>query len=111
MTEENPMSHMSMILSGLMLMALLVFVAPNIFALNRGHVLRNIALWLAIFLGLSLIYQNFGPDSPHPLFKLPDALVGMQKQVEPSPTPPLNDNEDNKDNSDTGEHGFTPPKE
>ncbi len=100
------MSHTSMILSGLMTMAMLVFIAPNIFALNRGHILRNIALWLAIFLGLALVYQNFGPGSPHPLFQSPEAMSGMRKAA-PQPTTASPD----KDDNGTGEQGFTPPKE
>ena len=100
------MSHTSMIISGLMMMAMLVFIAPNIFALNRGHILRNIALWLAIFLGLALVYQNFGPSSPHPLFQTPEAMSGMRKAApQPAATTP------DKDNASTGEQGFTPPKE
>jgi len=101
------MSHTSMILSGIMLMAMLVFIAPNIFALNRGHILRNIALWLAIFLGLILFYQNFGPESEHPLFHTPASMSGMSKDEAPRLLPPAA----NKDSSDTGEQGFTPPKE
>lgn len=106
------MSHTSMILSGLILVVLAIFVAPSIIAINRGHLLRNIAFWLALFLGLALFYQNFGPNSPHPLFQMPDAMSGMRGATENAP-----DNtgaagkEDNKDNVDTGETGFTPPKE
>jgi len=98
------MSHTSMILTALMTMAMLVFIAPNIFALNRGHILRNVALWLAIFMGLAVIYQTFGPDSPHPLFQLPSAMSGMHRSplLTPSTT---------KDDQDTGAQGFTPPKE
>ena len=104
------MSNTSMIMSGLLMMAMLVFFAPNIFALNRGHILRNVALWLAIFLGLSLIYQNFGPESPHPLFQLPEAMSGMNK--EPAPATDKDGKKDgDKDSDNSGEQGFTPPKE
>jgi|GEM_PF-898079 hypothetical protein len=125
------MSHTSMILTGLMMMALLVFVAPNIFALNRGHILRNIALWLAIFFGLSLIYQNFGPDSPHPLFQLPDAMKGMTqpaapqtatpptatpkaappKAAAPKSAPPKEDDKDSDADDAGNDKDFTPPSE
>lgn len=99
------MSHVSMILTALMMMAMVVFFAPNIFALNRGHILRNIALWLAIFIALALIYQNFGPGSPHPLFQLPASMVGMHP-AEENKTPDAD-----KDSKDEGAQGFTPPKE
>jgi cytochrome c biogenesis protein CcdA len=107
------MSHTSMILSSLMMMAMLVFFAPNIFALNRGHILRNIALWLAIFLGLALFYQNFGPDSPHPLFQTPAAMQGMKPTPPLTPPPASKDkiDKDTKDDDGSGAQGFTPPKE
>jgi hypothetical protein len=109
-----------MILTALMTMALLLFIAPNIFALNRGHILRNVALWLAIFLGLAAVYQTFGPDSPHPLFQLPEAMTGMRslplenKQpagVSNKPGAGKENDTKNTDSIDNGEQGFTPPKE
>lgn len=106
------MSHASMILSGLMLLAMVIFIAPGVFALNRGHILRNIALWLAVFLGLTLIYQNFGPGSPHPLFGMPDAFQGMNKSEGVKlALPHAGDKDKDGDAPDTGAQGFTPPKE
>ena len=108
------MSHTSMILSILITMLLLLFVSPSIFAANRGRILRNIALWLVLFLALALFYKNFGPHSPHPLFQLPYELEEMRKDegnAKPTSLPAANNKEDNKDDSDAGEKGFTPPKE
>ncbi len=106
------MSHTSMILSSLLLVVLILFVSPSIFAFNRGKILRNIALWLALFLGLALFYQNFGPDSSRPLFQLPDSMAGMHRSTEgAAENTGAAGKEDNKDNVDTGETGFTPPKE
>jgi hypothetical protein len=99
-----------MILSVLITMILLLFVSPSIFAANRGRILRNIALWLVLFLALALFYKNFGPHSPHPLFQLPYEMEEMRKEeskAEPVSLPAAN----NKEDSDTGEKGFTPPKE
>jgi len=120
-TYRGPtMSHTSMILFSLMTMAMLIFMVPNIFALNRGHILRNLALWIAIFLGLALIYQNFGPDSPHPLFTLPDSMVGMRtltnskepvENRQPVSSPKNSTNSNDNDSKDNGAQGFTPPKE
>jgi hypothetical protein len=101
------MSHLSMILTGLMLMAMVAFMAPNIFAFNRGYILRNVALWLAIFLGLAVIYQTFGPGSPHPLFELPSGMAGMR----PSPAQPAPPAENANKEKDDGGQDFTPPKE
>lgn len=79
------MSHTSMILTGLLMMTLLVFIAPSIFAMNQGRILRNVALWLAIFLGLTLVYKNFGPESPNPLFGVPASMSGMKQQQKADP--------------------------
>lgn len=69
------MNKVSMILTGLLMLTMVAFMAPSIIAMNRGKALRNIALWLAIFLGLALFYRSFGPGSPHPLFNLPQAMM------------------------------------
>lgn len=95
-------------MTGLLAMAMLIFFTPNIFALNRGHILRNIALWLAIFLGLALIYQNFGPASPHPLFRDPSSLQDMRGASPKSDKPGA---AKDKGNVNDGTQGFTPPKE
>lgn len=117
------MSHLSMILSVLMTLAIVIYMAPGIFALNRGHILRNVALWLAIFLALGLFFKNFGPGSPHPLFNMPYAFEGMNKgeavklapaassDAKPEAAKPAERKSDEaKDNND-GEQGYTPPKE
>jgi len=104
------MSHTSMILSGLFLLAMVVFLAPGVFLMNRGKNLRNIALWLAIILGLALVYQAVGPDSPNPLFQLPDALSGMHKE-ESAPVTDDKGKKDSEKDTDAGEQGFTPPRE
>lgn len=82
------MNRASLILTALMMITITIMFAPGIMALNRGKILQTIALWLAIFLGLALIYKNFGPDSPHPLFHLPDAMSGMPA----TPTVPVDQN-------------------
>jgi hypothetical protein len=46
---------------------LALLIAPNVLAMNRGKILRNIALWLAIVLGLALVYQTFGSTWDKPL--------------------------------------------
>ena len=78
------MNKVSLVLMGLMTLALVAFMAPNVFAMNQGKLLRNIALWLAIFLGLALIYQNFGPGSKMPMFRMPEAF--SRQHLTPSGT-------------------------
>lgn len=104
------MSHTSMMLSGLLMLAMALFIAPNVFASNRGRVLRNIAIWLAIFVGLGVFYQNFGPESAHPLFQLPESMSGLRSNA-PSAAAKSADHGANKDDADDGSQGFTPPKE
>lgn len=115
------MSHISLILTGLMSLFLIVYFAPGIFALNRGNILRNIALWLAIFLGLTLVYKSFGPDSAHPLFGRPDVIsdMGQNNAAEEDPSS-KEDAEDsaqktpdgsNDAGKDEDQGDFTPPKE
>jgi hypothetical protein len=92
------MNKFTMILSALLTLTLIVFVAPSIVAMNRGKMLRNIALWLAIMLGLALVYQTLGPGKNQPL-----------------PTPASSHSDDGSgqpDNAqDDGAQGYTPPGE
>ncbi|MDD3370775.1 MAG: hypothetical protein PHE27_02995 [Alphaproteobacteria bacterium] len=113
------MTHTSTILTGLLFGAMALFIAPNIFAMNRGRVLRNIALWMIIFLALGLFYKEFGPQSERPLFHTPASMVGMRPsmsgmhrptaetppQETPAPAP------EKKDEPENGSTGLTPPKE
>lgn len=103
------MSHTSMILTGLMMMTLLVFIAPSIFAINQGRVLRNVALWLAIFLGLTLVYKNFGPEGQNPLFGLPASMSGM-KQQDNSSEPKAEDETEATEDAATNESEESPEK-
>jgi len=110
------MNKISLALSAILTLALVVIIAPNIFAMNQGKILRNIAIWLAIFVGLGLIYQNFGPGSPYPLFALPAAMSRPQLQpaqnwnADPAP-PPSNPETKSKDSDTNDTQGYTPPRE
>lgn len=55
------MDKVSLILSALVSVALVLMIAPGILARQRGKGLRNVALWIAIFLCLALFYRHFGP--------------------------------------------------
>ena len=68
------MSNISIILTSIFFMVLLLYLAPSVISTNRGKLLQNIALWLLVFVFLGLIYKNFGPDSPSPMFHLPQGL-------------------------------------
>jgi hypothetical protein len=104
------MSHVTLILSALFTMAMVVVMAPGVLALNRGRILRNTALWLALFLGLALIYRTVGPDSPHPLFRLPVAMQGMNGDGQDDASAPAS-SETKDGKKDDGADGYTPPKE
>ncbi|MFA5041000.1 MAG: hypothetical protein WC464_05155 [Bdellovibrionales bacterium] len=87
------MSNTTLMLTALVSMVLLLFISPGIFASNRGRILRNITLWLAIFLALALVYKNVGPGSKNPLFNMPAALENMgikQDMLTPEAQPPAN---------------------
>lgn len=60
------MDNTTMILSSLFTVTILIMVAPSILRINRGRILQNIALWMAIFLGLALAYQTVGPGKNLP---------------------------------------------
>lgn len=73
------MDNPAMILSALMSAAILIMIAPNIIRMNKGRVLQNIALWVAIFLGLALAYQTLGPGKDQ---LLPDTMQN-QDSIQP----------------------------
>ena len=73
------MDTVSLVLLALMTGALVLLVAPRVFAFNRGRILRNVALWLLIFLGLALFYRHFGPGSANPVVPMPSAMKAMEK--------------------------------
>ncbi len=114
------MNKFSLLLTALMTLSMVFILAPSVFAMNRGKVLRNIAIWLAIFVALGYIYQNFGlslPGAKNDAATMPVAgnkgffnkIMGTNKSKQ--------DDTDNSgtDKSDTdksvGDQGFMPPKE
>ncbi|MBI1272562.1 MAG: hypothetical protein GC131_00550 [Alphaproteobacteria bacterium] len=48
-------------LSMLAAVAMALFILPGVVAMNQGRMLRNIAIWLAVFALLGWIYKAFGP--------------------------------------------------
>jgi hypothetical protein len=94
------MNKITLVLTALLLLAMVIVMAPNVIAMSRGKTLRNIALWLAIFLGLAIVYRTAGPGSPHPLFSLPQAMQAMHPAQNPA-----------AGSANPGGQGYTPPKE
>jgi hypothetical protein len=90
------MHNVGIALTALMLLGLVAFMAPNILALNRGKILRNIAIWLAIFVVLAFLYQNFGPGRTAP----PSFGAGTAQEQAPA-------DGEKKD----GAQSFTPPND
>lgn len=103
------MSHVTIILVSLLMLALVAIMAPNIIAFNRGKILRNIAIWLAILVILGLVYQNFGPESQMPLLGT-YGTMNHSKDDGSSPAP-ADDSDKVDDSSQKGDQGFTPPRE
>ncbi len=54
----------TLIVSSLVGALMVILIAPRVLAANRGVALRNIALWVGIFLLLSLAYKVVGPGRP-----------------------------------------------
>lgn len=54
------MTTTHIVLASLFTVAMALMIAPRVFHMNKGKVLQNMALWLAIFLGLALLYQTLG---------------------------------------------------
>ena len=65
------MSKFSLFLAAFAMASMIAFIAPNVIARNRGHALRNIAIWLAIILALALLYKSFAPTGSVPVLDLP----------------------------------------
>ena len=124
------MDKASMILYAIMTLALVMIIAPCIIRMNQGKLLRNTAIWLAIFTFLGLIYQNFGPGSAHELFSQPPGLnmgrgtfrnvttPAMNKPITaPGDVPNTKDDDDKPgdikidDSKGNGDQGYVPPKE
>lgn len=102
------MDKTSLILSGLLSLALVIMIAPGIFARNKGNVLRNIALWVAIFFGLALIYKHFGPfqtayDAP--------AAAQADGQIMPTTDLMMPKNDDVMPSAPDLNNNYTPPSE
>ncbi len=95
------MDKISIALTTLLMLAMVILMAPRVIMLNRGKFLRNTAIWLAIAVVLALGYKNFGPGSPHPMFKEPDGIA--MRYGKPAST--------TDDKNDEAHNGFTPPKE
>jgi hypothetical protein len=87
-------------MTALLLLALVLVMGPGVLALNRGHILRNAAIWLAIVLALALLYRNFGPGGRYSLLA-PAAVTAPDETGAPSTG--------DKDDKDDGSKGFTPP--
>lgn len=93
------MDKFSLILAALLTATIVVLITPGVLAMNRGKILRNIALWLAIVLALALGYRSFGPGKDMPIS-----------------VPTAQDNDTDRDDAQaspaaSGEQDYTPPKE
>ena len=99
------MSTVSIILTCLLTLTLAIMLAPSIFAINRGRILRNIAAWLAIIVALALIYQNFQPDKNMVVPRIMKATEPEAPSTEPS-VPKASDAFRPEDSQ-----SYTPPRE
>jgi len=99
----STMDTTGQILSGLFGVAIVLMIAPNVIRLNRGKMLQNIALWLAIFLGLALAYKTVGPG------KNPSLATPIEAESD-APKPLANEGAGTQSYG-VDEEGFSPPRE
>lgn len=96
------MDTTSQILSGLFGIAMVILIAPRILAINQGKILRNMAIWVAIFLLLALAYKNFGPaemSQGQPASTITEQDPDSAAKDAPAPEVQINE-----------ENGFSPPQ-
>ena len=102
------MDTTTQILSGLFGVAIVILIAPRILAVNQGKVLRNIALWAAIFLALAVAYKVAGPAA------IPtgtgSAITQPIDQAMGSSQQPTNNEEPDPEMQINEENGFSPPQ-
>jgi putative copper export protein len=79
------MDNISLAISGLMMVAMIIWIAPNILRLNQGKILRNTALWVAIFLLLGLAYRVVGPGRYEDQSTKTEQTINQTESAPPAP--------------------------
>ncbi len=74
------MNKLTLGLTAVMMLAFVLVMAPGVLARNRGNILRNIAIWLAIVVVLGLAYQYLGPGRN---VKLTPSLLSSPREEAP----------------------------
>jgi hypothetical protein len=103
------MDTTTQILSGLFGIAIVLLIAPRVLAVNQGNILRNMALWVAIFLGLAIAYKTVGPGANLAATSKTE-IARSADQVTGSPQQPANDEEPAPEMQINEENGFSPPQ-
>lgn len=90
------------IISAIIGTGIVIMIAPRVLASNRGVMLRNIAIWVGVFLLLALAYRSIGPG----------ANLVEQAGTEPTVSQQTPDQEadDTKPVEIKEEDGFSPPQ-
>ena len=91
------------IISAIIGTGIVIMLAPRVLASNRGVMLRNIAIWVGIFLLLALAYRSIGPGAGVIEQAGSQATTSQQQTSE-------QDNEDTKTIELKEEDGFSPPQ-
>lgn len=63
--------------------AMTLLIMPNVLRLNQGRMLRNIALWLAVFVLLGWVYKAFGPFGTVAEQRLGNSQAAEQQNSQP----------------------------
>ncbi|MCL2469048.1 MAG: hypothetical protein FWF24_02300 [Alphaproteobacteria bacterium] len=76
-------------IAAILFVGLVIMMGPRVLARNRGNILRNIAIWVGIFLFLALAYiviqpEKRGSRAPIPSAPFEDKDTAQQPQEESS---------------------------
>jgi hypothetical protein len=107
------MDQATLWLSLLMMAVMTILIAPPVLRMNQGKIIRNTAIWLAVVVGLALVYRVFGPFemAGQPL---PVRSQGQEKPANSSESkerPQLDETREPEAPRPSSKDNYTPPDE
>ncbi len=107
------MDQATLWLSLLMMAVMTILIAPPILRMNQGKIIRNAAIWLAVVVGLALVYRVFGP------FEMAAQTLPTRSQTQEKPAdsgsnkerPQIDETSDGETPRKSTKDSFSPPDE
>jgi len=93
------------IIAGVISVGIVLMIAPRVFAMNSGKVLKNIALWVGVFLLVAVAYKTVGPGKDAPLVQQ-EAQISAPETQQTTESAPQEETKTLRE-----EDGFSPPIE